>query len=70
MDGIIYPTVQIACNARGLLDDDQEWITCFSKAARFSFGRSLRALLGVALVHGRFTDAKALRKIFFSQFLG
>lgn len=70
VDGVIYPTVEIACNARGLLNDDREWITYFLKAARFSFRRSLRALLGVALLHGRFTDAKELRKFFFSQFLG
>ena len=60
VDGVIYSSFQAACSARGLLEDDQEWFSCFAEAVRFSSGHLLRALFGTALVHGRVTDPTAL----------
>ena len=58
--GIIYPTFKAACSARGLLEDDQEWIACFTEAIKFASGHALRSLFGLALVHGSVTDPCAL----------
>ena len=60
VDGVVCSTFQAACSARGLLEDDQEWISCFAEAVRFSSGHALRALFGTALVHGHVTDSTAL----------
>ena len=59
VDGVMYSTFQAACSARGLLEDDQEWFSCFAEVVRFSSGHALRALFGTALVHGRVTDPTA-----------
>ena len=60
VDGVICASFQAACSARGLLEDDQEWFSCFAEAVRFSSGYSLRALFGTALVPGRVTDPTVL----------
>jgi len=60
VDGILHDTFHQACIARGLLDDDKEWIRCFTDAALFSSGRALRNLFVIALLHGSVTDPPAL----------
>jgi hypothetical protein len=32
VDGIVYPTFQLACKAYGLLGDDKEWSEVFCEA--------------------------------------
>lgn len=60
LDNVVYPTFQAACVAQGLLDNDTEWISCFTEAITFSSGSSLRTLFGTALVHGHVSDPTAL----------
>ena len=43
-DGIEYGTYQVACIARGLLEDDCEWKHCLTDAAVFKTGKQLRSL--------------------------
>ena len=50
--GIIYTTFHEACSALGLLEDDQEWITCFQEAVTFTTGQSLRTLFTTTLLFG------------------
>lgn len=33
VDGVVHPTFKAACQARGFLDDDNEWIECINEAA-------------------------------------
>ena len=60
VEGILHPTFQATCVARGLLEDDREWAECFEKASLFASGKSLRALFATSLVHGGITDAIAI----------
>ena len=50
--GTVYPTFQAACVALGLLEDDREWIDCFTEAAVFAVGAQLRSLFATALLYG------------------
>lgn len=59
VDGIIYPSFQLACQALGLLEDDKEWVRCFKEASVFSTGHALRALFVMALLYGDLTNAAA-----------
>ena len=45
-------TFREACFALGLLEDDQEWITCFPEVVTFTSGQSLRTLFTTALLFG------------------
>ena len=60
VDGTLHNTFRQACIARGLLDDDNEWIKCFTDAALFSTGRALRNLFVIALLHGDVSNPLAL----------
>lgn len=42
------------------MDNDTEWISCFTEAITFSSGYFLRILFGTALVHGHISDPTAL----------
>ncbi|KAH0611538.1 uncharacterized protein H6S33_010803 [Morchella sextelata] len=57
---ILHPTFKAACIALGLLEDDQEWIQCFTEAIVFSSGSSLRTLFATALLFGDVTDPLTL----------
>ncbi len=43
-NGICYETYHEACIARGLVENDQEWIECFTEAVIFTTGHGLRTL--------------------------
>ena len=60
MDGQLCPTFKQACSARGLLEDDAEWIACFNEASLWSVGSGLRPLFVSALVFGNLLDPAAL----------
>ena len=68
VDGLIHSTFQAACLARGLLQNDNEWILCFTEAVQFSSGHSLRALFVMALVHGDITNPQQIWNQFREQF--
>ena len=55
IDNIVYPTFQAVCLTRGL-EDNQEWINCFTEAVLFSTSFTLRMLFVTALLHGEITD--------------
>ena len=50
VDGIIYPTFRDTCVARGLLEDDGEWVTCLQDASQMQTGTSLRQLFASLLL--------------------
>ncbi|KAH0609829.1 uncharacterized protein H6S33_012375 [Morchella sextelata] len=56
VNNVLYPTFKAACIALGLLDDDQEWVQCFTEARIFSSGYSLRTLFTTALLFGNVTE--------------
>jgi hypothetical protein len=58
--GVCYPTYRTACVARGLADDDREWIHCFNKAISFSMGTSLQILFLTALKNQGIADPGAI----------
>ena len=60
VNDILYPTFKQACIALQLLNDDNEWIACFTEAVRFSSGFTLRILFITALAHGDVTDPNSL----------
>lgn len=43
-ENVVYPTFKDACFARGLLDDDHEYISAIKEAATWASGKSLRKL--------------------------
>ncbi len=60
LDGMVYPTFQAVCVALRLLDDDTEWVSCFTEAVTFSSGYSLRILFRTTLIHGHVSNPTAL----------
>jgi hypothetical protein len=59
-EGVQYPTYRAACIARGLAENDQEWIHCFDEAISFSTGTSLRILFLTAVKNRIITDPAAI----------
>ncbi|XP_035841022.1 uncharacterized protein LOC118488056 [Helianthus annuus] len=49
-EGVVYPTFRDACYARGLLDDDNEYIECIKEASFTGNGHYLRSLFGTLLL--------------------
>ncbi|KAL4337234.1 hypothetical protein AHAS_Ahas12G0089800 [Arachis hypogaea] len=49
VDGILYPTFRDACYARGLLDDDREYIDAIEEASHWGSGMFLRKLFATLL---------------------
>jgi hypothetical protein len=49
-NGVLYPTFKLACNARGLLGDDQEWYDAFVEAAAWATSSQLRKLFVTMLM--------------------
>lgn len=48
--GVVHPTFQDACLARGLLEDDGEWRQCLSEACLMQTGSRLRQLFATLLL--------------------
>ncbi|KAG5517186.1 hypothetical protein RHGRI_037823 [Rhododendron griersonianum] len=49
VDNVVYDTFKLACVARGLLEDDDEWVQCLQEAAIMKTGYQLRRLFCVIL---------------------
>ena len=43
-EGVRHPSYHAACVARGLAENDQEWVQCFDEAITFATGKALRTL--------------------------
>jgi hypothetical protein len=56
VNGVVHPTFQAACQARGLLADDAEWRTCMEEAAGFAPANRLRALFATLLAFNDVAD--------------
>lgn len=59
-EGRVFPTYREACQARGLLRDDREWIDTLEEAATFQLGRQYRELFASILLHCEVSDPCAL----------
>lgn len=60
VNGHEHPTFKDACRALGLLDNDREWISCFTEAASWRLGRTIRNMFVGALRQGTVNDPRAL----------
>ncbi|XP_052171592.1 uncharacterized protein LOC127787570 [Diospyros lotus] len=49
IDNVVHDTFKLACVARGLLEDDEEWIQCLKEAAVMKTGYQLRRLFSIIL---------------------
>ncbi|XP_028072245.1 ATP-dependent DNA helicase PIF7-like [Camellia sinensis] len=49
VNNVLHDTFKLACVARGLLEDDEEWIQCLKEAAVMKTGYQLRRLLTLIL---------------------
>jgi hypothetical protein len=58
-NNIVYSTFKEACKARGLLDDDQEWLSAFNEAATWATSNHLRQLFVIMLLHCQVTSEYA-----------
>lgn len=57
---VIYKCYQQACVALGLLQDDQEWVQCFTEAITFVTGKPLRVLFATSILYGGVGNLEAL----------
>lgn len=60
VNGRLYSTFCEACVALDLLQDDWEWIMCFTEMAERQTGKTLRDLLVTALLIDAITDPMAI----------
>ena len=51
INGQVYETYKDACETRGLLEDDGEWLQCLREAALMRTGSQLRNLFTIILLH-------------------
>lgn len=51
VNGYTYPTFKDACNARGMLQSDEEWMMCLDEASFVRSGVQLRDLFAIILVY-------------------
>ncbi|XP_052177595.1 uncharacterized protein LOC127791659 [Diospyros lotus] len=49
VDNVVHDTFKLACVARGLLEDDEEWIQCLKEAVVMKTGYQLRRLFSIIL---------------------
>ncbi len=64
VDEVLHLTYCFVCTALRLLEDDDEWVSCFIKIIRFSTSSSLWSLFMIALMHSDLADSCALWKRF------
>ncbi|KAJ1692458.1 hypothetical protein LUZ63_009156 [Rhynchospora breviuscula] len=56
INGVLYPTYQQACNALGLLDDDNEWLYTLQEATVTASAQQIRKLFVDILLYSEVTD--------------
>ncbi len=64
VDEVLHFTYCFICTALHLLEDDDEWISCFIEIICFFTNSSLRSLFVIALMHSNLADSCALWKRF------
>lgn len=50
VEGVIYPTYKEACNARGLLDDDKQYIDAITEASQWGSAHYMRRIFVTLLI--------------------
>jgi hypothetical protein len=60
VDDVVYGSLKEACFARGLLEDDREWIQCLEEASAMQTGSQLRSLFITILIGGNPTKPEDL----------
>lgn len=60
VDEVLHFTYHFICTALHLLEDDDEWVSCFIKIIHFSTSSSLRSLFMITLMHSDLADSCAL----------
>jgi hypothetical protein len=55
-NNIVYSSFKEACKARGLLDDDKEWLSAFDEAATWASPNQLRQLFVTLLLYCQVND--------------
>ena len=60
IDGVCHPSFQAAYLALGLLNDDQEWVTCFTESITYATRSQLHWLFVTALIFGGISDSLTL----------
>jgi hypothetical protein len=51
VNNVVCETFKSACQCRGLLDDDNEWIQCLQDASHMCTGHRMRNLFAIILTH-------------------
>ena len=64
VDEVLHLTYCFVYTALRLLEDDDEWVSCFIKIIHFFTNSSLRSLFIIALMHNDLADLCALWKKF------
>ena len=60
VDKVLHLTYRFICTALRLLEDDDEWVSCFIEVVHFSISSSLRSLFMIALMHSDLANLCAL----------
>src|SRR5438876_128456 len=58
--GVQHTTFKAVCTTLGLLEDDREWIDCFTEAVSHTIGTALQMLFMTVLIYSVITDPLAL----------
>lgn len=66
-EGVIYNTFKEACNARGYLESDAEWISCLADAAVSGTAFQLRQLFSTVLIFGSVQNVGDLYNMYFNN---
>ena len=56
----MHPTFKEACRARGLLQDDREWLLCLQEGAHFQTGFQLRRMFAIIVANCQPGDVNAI----------
>ena len=63
----LHPTFQSACNAHGLLGNDEEWITALEEATLHATSYQMRHLLSVLILFCEISNPRNLFDMFWKS---